>query len=166
MEMNFIAILVAAVVPTVVGFIWYNPKVFGTVWMKESGVTEEKMKNANMAKIFILSFIFSFMFAMGATQLVIHQNHFHSVIIDEPGYGEEGSDIQIYADTFMDKYGGNFRTFKHGMAHGFLSGIFILLPIIATNALFERRSWKYIFINLGYWVVTLMIVGGIVCGWR
>ena len=67
MEMNFIAILVAAVVPTVVGFIWYNPKVFGTVWMKESGVTEETMKSANMAKIFILSFIFSFMFAMGAT---------------------------------------------------------------------------------------------------
>ena len=165
--MNFIAILVASVVPLIVGFIWYNPKVFGTVWMNESGVTEEKMKNANMARIFILSFVFSFLFAMGATQLVIHQNHFHSVLMEEPGYEETGSELQNYVDDyFMDKYGNNFRTFKHGMAHGFFSGIFILLPIIAINALFERKSWKYILINLGYWVVTLIIVGGIVAGWR
>lgn len=47
MEINFLALLVAAISTLVVGFIWYNPKVFGTIWMKESGMTEEKMKGAN-----------------------------------------------------------------------------------------------------------------------
>ena len=44
METNWIAILLAALSTLVVGFIWYNPKVFGTIWMKEAGLTEEKMK--------------------------------------------------------------------------------------------------------------------------
>lgn len=44
MEMNFPALLVAAFPTLIVGFIWYNPKVFGTIRMKESGMTEENMK--------------------------------------------------------------------------------------------------------------------------
>jgi len=60
MPFNFYAVLVAALSSFVVGFIWYNPKVFGTIWMKESGMTEEKAKNGNMAKIFGLTFVFSF----------------------------------------------------------------------------------------------------------
>ena len=41
MEINFLAILLAALSTLVVGFIWYNPKVFGTIWMKETGVNPE-----------------------------------------------------------------------------------------------------------------------------
>ncbi len=35
---NYLAVLVAAIVGMVVGFIWYSPKVFGKMWMKLSGV--------------------------------------------------------------------------------------------------------------------------------
>ena len=52
MEFNFLAILVAAVVPMVLGFLWYNPALFGNAWMRESGMTEEKMKSGNMGVIF------------------------------------------------------------------------------------------------------------------
>lgn len=31
MEFNFVAILIASLVTLLVGFIWYNPKVFGTI---------------------------------------------------------------------------------------------------------------------------------------
>ena len=58
---------------------------------------------------------------------------------------------------------GKFRTFKHGALHGTMAGIFIALPILGTNALFERKGWKYILINTGYWTVTLAIMGGIIC---
>ena len=34
MEINFLAILVASLSTMVIGAIWYNPKVFGTIWMK------------------------------------------------------------------------------------------------------------------------------------
>jgi hypothetical protein len=36
----------------------------------------------------------------------------------------------------------------------------------ATNALFERKGWKYIWINTGYWVITVSIMGGILCAFN
>lgn len=35
MKINFLALLLAAASTLAVGFVWYNPKVFGTIWMKE-----------------------------------------------------------------------------------------------------------------------------------
>ena len=55
MEFNVLAILVSAIVPLVLGFLWYNPILFGNAWMRESGMTEEKMKSGNMAVIFGVS---------------------------------------------------------------------------------------------------------------
>ena len=55
--LNFPAILVATVSALVVGFIWYNPKIFGNAWMQAAGMTDEQVKGGNMAKIFIMAFI-------------------------------------------------------------------------------------------------------------
>jgi hypothetical protein len=46
-----------------------------------------------------------------------------------------------------------------------MSGFIFLLPIISIIAMFERKSVKYIAINSGYWIVTLAIMGGIICQW-
>ena len=54
---------------------------------------------------------------------------------------------------------------KHGVLHGLLTSVFFFLPVIANNALMERKSWRYIFINLGYWAVSAMIMGGIISAW-
>ena len=72
MEINFLAVLVAALSSFVVGFVWYNPKVFGTIWMNEVGMTEEKAKQGNMAKIFGLTFVFAFMLAFIMIPITIH----------------------------------------------------------------------------------------------
>ena len=82
MEMNFVVILLSALVPMVMGFIWYHPKTLGTAWMQAAGVTEEKMKGANMGIIFGLSFLFSVMLAMAVNGLVIHQNHMYSILLN------------------------------------------------------------------------------------
>lgn len=164
--MNFIVILVTALVPMVMGFIWYNPKTLGTAWMQAAGVTEEKMKGANMGVVFGLSFLFSVMLAMAVNTLVIHQNHLYSILLNEPGFGDPNSDLGMYITSFMEKYGNNFRTFKHGALHGFLGGLFFAFPILATNAMFERKGWKYIWINTGYWTITLTLMGGILCAYN
>ena len=157
--LNPVAMLVAAISALVVGFIWYNPKVFGNAWMKEAGMTEEKIKGGNMAKIFIMAFIFAFLLAMTMMQLTIHQTGALSLIGGDPSAA-----LPSY-DAFMADYGDAFRSYKHGALHGVLAGVFIALPIIGTNALFERKSAKYIFINAGYWIVTLGVMGTIICGW-
>ena len=64
MEFNFLAILVAAITPLILGFLWYNPKLFGNAWMREEEMTEEKMKGGNMAIIFGLTLVLSFLLAL------------------------------------------------------------------------------------------------------
>jgi hypothetical protein len=66
----------------------------------------------------------------------------------------------------MNLKGNDFRTFKHGALHGFFSGLFIALPILGTNALFEQKGWKYILINVGCWTITLALMGGLLYAWQ
>lgn len=161
MEMNYLAILVAAIVPLILGFLWYNPILFGNLWMRESGMTEEKMKSGNMALIFGVSLILSILLAAFLQTLVIHQTGALGMIGGDPT--AEG--ILPSYQAFMNDYGTNFRTFKHGALHGLLAGLFIVLPISGINGMFERNSWKHILINVGYWTVCLTIMGAILCGW-
>lgn len=164
--MNWIIILVTALVPMVMGFIWYHPKVVGTAWMKAAGLTEEKLKGANMGVIFGLSFLFSIMLALALNALVIHQQHMYSILLNETGFDDPNSEVGKYISSFMEKYGSNFRTFKHGAFHGFLAGVFLVLPIMATNSMFERKSWKYTWINTGYWTLTITLMGGILSAYN
>jgi len=159
MEINFLALIAAAVSALVVGFVWYNPKVFGTAWMKAADMTEEKMKGANMGKIFALALFFAFLLAFALQFITIHQTGALGMVGGDP------SAALPSFQAFMDDYGTAYRTFRHGALHGVIAGIFIALPIIGTNALFERKGAKYIFINSGYWIVTLAVMGAIVCGW-
>lgn len=163
MALNPLIWALAALVPMVIGFVWYGPKTFGNAWMKAAGVTEESLKGGNMVLIFGLSYLFSFFLASAISGMVIHQNHVFSTLANETGFGEEGTAIMTYFNDFMAKYGNNFRTFKHGTFHGFISGVTIALPIIAVNALFERKGGKYIAINAGFWVVCMTLMGGIIC---
>jgi hypothetical protein len=161
MEMNWIAILVSALATLVVGFVWYHPKVFGTAWMKETGLTEEQLAKGNMLKIFGLTYIFSLFIVIIEMSLTIHQTGAMGMIGGPMKINEALPSFQ----AFMNDYGTAFRTFKHGALHGFMSGLFFAFPIIAINGLFERKSWKYIFIHAGFWIVTLCLIGSLVCGW-
>ena len=55
-EMNWIAVLGAALAGFVIGALWYGP-LLGKVWQRESGLTDEAIKGANMARIFGLAFV-------------------------------------------------------------------------------------------------------------
>jgi hypothetical protein len=157
MEINWIALLLAALSTLVVGFVWYNPKVFGTIWMKESGMTEEKMKGSNMIMIFGLSIIYAFFISFVLQMLVIHQFGAIGMVGGDPSIAKPS-----YA-AFMADYGTAFRSFKHGALHGFMTGLFLILPVTGVGALYERRSFKYVLVSGGYWVVSMMIMGGIIC---
>ena len=157
MNINFLALLLAALSTLVVGFIWYNPKVFGTIWMKEAGMTEEKMKGSNMIMIFGLSVLYAFFIAFVLQFVTIHQFGALGMVGGDPTIAKPSY------EAFMADYGTAFRTFKHGALHGFMTGLFMILPTIGTTALYERRSFKYVMITGGFWIVCFMIMGGIIC---
>ncbi|APY08444.1 hypothetical protein BWZ20_09110 [Winogradskyella sp. J14-2] len=158
MELNYLAIVVSAVVPLLIGAIWYNPSVLGTAWMKASGMTEEKMKSGNIAVIFGVTLVLSFMLAFTVNGMVIHQ-----VGATQLAYSNQ--DAESFK-AFMAEFGNMHRSYGHGALHGAIGAIFFVLPVLGINALFERKGWKYILINVGYWVITLAIMGAILCGWK
>lgn len=131
--------------------------------MVEAGLDEEKLKGANMIKIFAFTYVLSLMAAMVIQFMVIHQYSVYSILAEEPGINDPNSEIGIYLNDFIEKFGNNYRTFKHGAFHGVLTGLFLALPLIGINGMFERRSFKYIIINTGFWIVSFAIMGGIIC---
>ena len=121
MEINFLSLLLAAFSPLVVGYVWYHPKVFGTIWMRESGTTSEKIASSNMVGIFVFSLVYAFLITMVLQTLVIHQFG---------AFGMIGGTIETAKPSysaFMVDYGNDFRTFKHGALHGFITGLFLSL---------------------------------------
>lgn len=68
---NLLAIFVAAAAGFLVGGIWYGP-LFGKPWMAELGFTEDELKNANMLKIYGLTFAFSVLSAVFLGHLLAH----------------------------------------------------------------------------------------------
>ena len=165
MQFNFLIIFLTALVPMIIGFIYYHPSVMGKMWMDVNGFKEEDMKQGNMAVIFIVSFILSFLLAFSIQFMVIHQYHIGSVLMNHPEFQDPSTELGKWFATFMSTYGREFRTFKHGAFHGVIAGIFTILPVIGTNALFERKGGKYIFINALYWIICFAIMGGILCQW-
>lgn len=166
MTPNFLIILLAALIPMVTGFIWYNPNVLGKAWMEAAEVTEDKMKGANMAVVFGVSFLLSFVLAFSIQFMVIHQWSIYSIFAgaeDQAAMMDPNSEQSLYLKNFMEKYGNHFRTFKHGAFHGTLFGLTVVLSILGTNALFERKGFKYIAINVGYWMLTIALMGGVIC---
>ncbi len=66
-NINFLAVLVAAVSAFVIGSVWYSPILFGKGWQNALGLSEEDIKNANMVKIFGTSFVLMLIMAFGLT---------------------------------------------------------------------------------------------------
>ncbi|MDF1696452.1 MAG: DUF1761 domain-containing protein [Saprospiraceae bacterium] len=161
MPTNFYMFFVAGLIPLIIGFLYYSPKLAGNAWMKSNNFTEESLKGGNMGLILGLSYICSVLIAFMMANFTIHQGGAFGMMY--PEVMVSGSDTQKHFNELMQMYGENSRSFTHGLIHGIITTLFFVTPIIAINALFERRGWKYILIHTGYWLITLALVGGLIC---
>ena len=130
---NWLAVIIAALIPMIIGFIYYHKAVFGKAWMNSLGLTDEDLKGGNMAIIFGVSLLMSVMMSM-------------FLVGNVDGVGQEG----------------RYDTFKHGFLHGVILAIMIAIPVLVTNGLFERKNFKNLAINALYWVITLGLMGGVI----
>ena len=113
MPFNFYAVLAATFVTLLVGFVWYSPKVLGTIWMRETGITEEKAKRSNMLKVFGLTIFYSLLLASILPTIVNHQ-------MGALGLFNGNANDPTYIEL-MKTHGAVFRTFKHKGFTRFLS---------------------------------------------
>ena len=56
-SMNYIAVIVVAVISFLLGALWYSPVLFYKPWLKASGKTEEEMKSGIKPVTYVLTFI-------------------------------------------------------------------------------------------------------------
>ncbi len=132
-NVNWLSLIIAVLLPTIIGFIYYNKALFGNSWMQSIGKTEEDLKGGNMALMMGISLVMSFLIAF----FLMNFNN---------GPGQEGQ----------------FDSFGHGATHGVMLSFFLVIPVLVSNGLFEQKSWKNTLINAGYWILTLALMGGVV----
>lgn len=60
MQINHLAVAVAAISNLVLGGLWYSPLLFYKAWKSENGLTDEQMKNQNPAKVYGIALVLSF----------------------------------------------------------------------------------------------------------
>lgn len=142
MEINFLMVTLSAFVPMIVGFVYYHPQVLGGPWMRANGFTMESIGNGPKPILYAVSLGLSFLLSL-------------FVCINVTGPGQ---------DVAPD--GHSYVTFQHGVVHGIMLTILVVLPILGTMSIFEKRGWGWVFTNLGYWLVTLCVMGGILSAWR
>lgn len=140
-SINWLAVLVAGISAFVLGGVWYSPALFGKAWMKENKLTVDDVKKGNSAKIFGWSFVLSLLMAANLAMF----------LADPPGTCP--AECAPRTDITW------------GLTAGFLAGLWPFLGL-AIVALFEQRSARYIFINGGYLLLALSLMGAIIGVWR
>ena len=69
-DVNGLAVLVATIVAFMLGGLWYSKVLFGNTWMKEIGLTEEAINNANMPRTFGTTFVLQLIAAVAMSALI------------------------------------------------------------------------------------------------
>jgi hypothetical protein len=164
--MNTTATILAGFIPLAIGTVWYSDMLFGKAWQKAGELNLEKLKSGNMAITLGLALLFSMMLALILNSHVIHQSVVPGLFVVNGQAPTADSEEGKFLAMFAEKYGSLHRTFTHGVVHGIISALFFALPLIAINSLFEKRGWKYIAIHVGYWLLTLALMGGLICAWK
>ena len=140
-SINWLAVLVAGISAFVLGGVWYSPTLFGKAWMHDNNLDVETLRKGNSARIFGWAFIFSLVAAANLAMF----------LADSPaectGNCAQKTDL------------------AWGATAGFLAGLWVFC-FVAIHGLFEHKPWRLIFINGGYSVVALTLMGAIIGLWR
>ncbi len=64
-NVHWLSVVVSTLAAWVLGALWYAPPLFGKIWQKDLGFSDEYLKEGNMAKTFGLSMVMMFVMAFG-----------------------------------------------------------------------------------------------------
>jgi len=137
-DINYWAVLVAAVVNMVVGFMWFGP-LFGKTWIKLAGLNYEHLAEgakSGMGKKYFIAFVGSFLIALMLD---------HAIIFSGAYLGIAGV--------------------LSGVNAGFWNWLGFFVPVTASAYLWEGKPFKLWLLNATYYLVVLVIMGAILASW-
>jgi hypothetical protein len=128
-DINWAAVLVAALINMGVGSLWYSKALFAKQWVKLTG--KKDMEGGGVGYAVAMA----------------------------------GALLQAWIMAHFVAYASS-TTFTDGVVTGFWLWLGFVAVTTATNIVFEGRSWKLWQINAGYFLVVLIINGGLLAAWR
>lgn len=136
-NINYLAVIVAAVTSMFIGALWFGV-ICKKQWMKLMNFTEESKEDMSMTanKAYVIATVASFVMSYVLA---------HAVIF--------GS-----AYTGIDGVWGGILT-------GFFYWLGFVAPVTVGMVIWEGKPWKLWFINVSYWLVSLIIMGVILSVW-
>ena len=136
-HLNWLAIAASALAYFCLGAIWFNPKVFGTIWMKGHGISEPNEEDKKKMPMMMLStFVLCFIGTV-ALAYFIHVFSFYTV---------------------------NWQWYS-GVKVALVGGIGFTGVGIAMNYMYTKKSLPLIIIDSSYHIVGMAIAGIIMSVW-
>ena len=130
-DVNWLAVLAAAVAKFAIGGVWYSPPVFGPRWGAMVGVTPDAFK-ARMGAAMIADLAASLVLAW------------------------------VLANVL--KFTGAVGLVPGMRVSFFLWLGFVATPLLSTTV-YEGRPMALFAINAGYWLIAMLIMGGLIGAW-
>jgi hypothetical protein len=142
---NYLAVLVAAIVIFILGGLWYSPVLFMKKWVALQDRTEEQMRAqaaaANMPLMYASAFVSSLIIAWVMALLLGHMAAF-----------VDSSNMNINA--------------AHGAIFGFTCWLGFAAPTSYATALFSGKPKQLWLIDSTYNLVSFMLAGAVLALWR
>ena len=85
---------------------------------------------------------------------------FYELFFTDIMMGNEDS-LKI-VEEFLAKYGQKHRHFGHGAFHGVINAFVFALPFVGISTILDKRDKKYLIHHFSYWLVTSIIIGGLI----
>ena len=137
---NWLAVVVSAIVYMVIGMVWYSDALFGKTYRKEMKVSDSEMKS--MGKDFMVK-----MMVLGTVSAIIM------------GY------VLSHNVAFSGAYMGTSGLIL-GLSTGFFNWLGYQVIIFVNGYLYEKKSVKLVVINASYMLIALLTMGAIIAVWR
>ncbi|MES2153569.1 MAG: DUF1761 domain-containing protein [bacterium] len=141
---NWLGLAAALVANVVIGFLWYSKwSPTGKIWMRDQGLdpaTMPKPPAKEMATSMILMLV-------GAFLLMFVLAH----------------DYWVYQDAYRNTATHGKADYSLSPMDGVMGGVFtwlgFMVPVNLNRVAFERQKWPVYFVNVGYYLVTLVVAG-------
>ena len=131
-DVNYLAVVLAALSSMVVGAVWYAKPVFGRMWAKWVGLDDQAMKKGN-AKALILAFLLALVMAY----ILAHFSYMSNLFF-------------------------NHSFLRDSLITAFCMWAGIALTRVVTHDAFERRPMRLTILNVTNMLVTMLVMGAII----
>lgn len=159
---NWFILPVAAIVPLLLGVIWYHPQVFGTSLAKVTGQSIQQITDYSVKRIGF-TYLFGLLMAYIVFACSVHQYAVFQLFMGEESLGVAGSQMNTFMSDFNETYGDRHRSFFHGVIHGLEASTLFGFAFLGISTFVEGTPMKRMWIHLGYFVLCGGIMGGMIC---